>query len=118
GLEREIEILERLLGRRGVDARGQLGIELALFFDALENRGAALAELAEVLRAIADVAQLKLVEPAGGFLSIAGDEWERVAFVEERERALHLTRREAELVGDDRVEILRRHCCEFDAWVV
>src|SRR4051812_43047090 len=96
GLVREIEILERLLGVGGIDARFQRVVELALFFDALENRDAAFAELAEVLRAIANIAELNFVETAGGFLTVAGDEWKGVAFVEERERSGDLLRGERE----------------------
>ena len=110
GLERQVEILERLLRRRGVDARGERGVELALLLDALEDRGAALGELAEVLRAIADVAKLDFVEAARGFLAIAGDEGKGVAFVEERERAGDLLRGERQFAGD-RGDNIRRHRC-------
>src|SRR5262249_30648581 len=55
-LEREIEILERLLRFGRSDARGEIGIELALLGDAREIHGATFAELAQVLRAIADIA--------------------------------------------------------------
>ena len=86
-------------------ARAQLGVELALLVDGLQDRGAALLQLAQVLRALADVAQLHLVEAAGGFLAVAGDERQRVAFVEQRERAGDLARRERELLRHGRGDL-------------
>jgi hypothetical protein len=99
-LEREVQVLERLLRGRGREPRPQRVGELPLLLHRLHDRRAALLELAQVLRAIAHVAELHLVEAARGLLAVAGDERERVPLVEEGERLRHLARREGELGAD------------------
>jgi hypothetical protein len=60
----------------------QLGRHLALFLDRLDDRRAALLELAQVAQALLEQAQLDVVEPAGGFLAVARDERHGGAFIE------------------------------------
>jgi hypothetical protein len=47
-LVRQVEVFQFLLGGRRVDRGGQLGRQLALLLDALEHRGAAVFQLAQV----------------------------------------------------------------------
>ena len=82
GFVGEVQVLERLLRLRRVDGGFERVVEFALFVDALEDRGAAFVELREILRAVAHVAELDFVEPAGDFLTVAGDEGKGVAFAE------------------------------------
>jgi hypothetical protein len=88
------------LGLRALDAGAQLRRELALLVDGLEDGGAALVQLGQVLVAVADVAQLHLVQLARGFLAVAGDERDGVAGQQQLQRGGHLCRAQAELGGD------------------
>ena len=89
-LERQIQILEPRLGVRLLDRRRELRRELALFLDALEDRRAALLELAQVGQPLLERAQLGVVETAGGFLAIAGDERHGGLVVEQGDGRLDL----------------------------
>ena len=107
-LEREIEILELLLRLRRINASGERRLELALLFDALENRDAAFGKFAKILRAIADVvAELDFVETARCFFAVARDEGKRVAFVEQRGRPELAAVRVRKLAGNRGNEVLR-----------
>ena len=107
-LVRQVEVLERLLRRHGVELRRQLGRELALLLDGLADGRAAVGQLAQVLGALLDGAELRLVEPARGLLAIAGDERKRVALVEQGEGAGDVAWRERELGGDGGGELRER----------
>ena len=89
-LERQVEVFQLLLGRRGGDGLGQRGRELALLVDALEHRGAAVFQLAQVGQTRLELAQLRVVEVVGDFLAIAGDERHRRATVQQRHRRVDL----------------------------
>ena len=95
GLEGQIEVFQPL-GRVGVlNLLGQLGRELALRFDRLEDRRLAFGELANLADAKLNFANLLFVEAAGLILAIARDEGDGVPFVEQLERASHFFRRQA-----------------------
>ena len=68
----------------------QRGIELALLADRIEDGGAALFEFAQIVQALFQRAQLRVVERAGGFLAVSRDERNRRAAVEQRHRRLDL----------------------------
>ena len=80
----------RALAVGGEDGRFERGIELALLADRIENRGAALLELAQIIQPLFQRAQLRVVERAGGFLAVARHERNRGAAVEQRHRRLDL----------------------------
>ena len=86
-LEGQVEVFEALLGLGVLDGFAQRRVELALLGDTVDHRGAALLELAQVAEAFFEVAQLGVVEAAGDFLAVAGDEGHRRAFVEELHRS-------------------------------
>ena len=82
-LERQVEVFEFLLGRRGIDGGAQIGCQLALFGDALEHRRAAFFQFAQVAQAGFEFAQLDVIEVVGRFLAVARDEGNGGAAVEQ-----------------------------------
>ena len=92
GLVGQIEIFQFALVERGLDAGLQLVGQLALLGDGGQDGLAASHQLAEVAELLFDVADLDLVEVAGGFLAVAGDEGHGAALVEQSDHgdeALH-----------------------------
>ena len=98
-------------------------VELALRTDRLEDRGAALLELAQVAQPLLERAQLRVVETAGRLLAVAGDERHGRAAVEQPDRGAHLAGgrlkllRDAQVDGRGRAELGRcvrcRHLSSF-----
>lgn len=76
------------------------GRQLALLVDAGEDGGAAFLEFAQVGQALLQIAQPGVVEFAGRFLAIAGDEGHGGAFVEQGDGGDDLRRTDAEFDGD------------------
>ena len=99
-LERQIQIFEPRLGVRLLDRGGELRRELALLLDALQHGRAALLELAQVGEPLFEQPQLDVVEPAGGFLAIAGDEWNGGLAVEQGDGGLDLRQTGVDLFSD------------------
>ena len=99
-LERQIDVFQASLAVGGQDRGFQRGIELALLADRIEDRGAALLELAQIGQALFQLAQLRVVERAGRLLAVARNERHRCAAVEQRNRRLDLLLAHAELFGD------------------
>ena len=104
-LERQIDVFQAPLAVGGEDRRLQRGIELALFTDRIEDRGAALFEFAQVSQALFQRAQLRVVEPAGDFLAVARHERNRGAAVEQGDRRLDLLLANAKLFRDLSIDI-------------
>ncbi len=100
----QVEVFEAGLGVGEVDLALEFGGQLALFLDAGEDRDAALVQLAQVTQALFQVAQLGIVEAAGDFLAVAGDEGNGGAFVEQRHGGGDLLRAHAQLVGDTGID--------------
>ncbi len=96
----QVEVFQAGLGVGQVDLAGELGGEFALLLDAGEDRGAAFVQLAQVAQALLQIAQLGIVEAAGDFLAVTGDEGHGGAFVEQRHGGGYLLRAHAQLVGD------------------
>ena len=69
-LVRRIQVFELDLGLGGVDRAGELGRQLALFLDALENSRAAILQLAQVAEPLFQLSELRVVEAAGLFLAV------------------------------------------------
>ena len=90
GLEGKIKILEPLgiVGR--ANGGGQVGRELSLAVDRLEDRLFPLGQLAQPLHAKLDLADDHLVEVAGRFLAVSRDEGNGVPIVQEPNDALDL----------------------------
>jgi hypothetical protein len=100
GLVRQIEVFEARLGVGFEDALAQGVVELALFVDAGEDRGAAIFEFAQVAETFFEQAQLRVVEPAGDFLAVARDERHGRAAVEQFHGSFYLRRLRGDVLGD------------------
>ena len=96
----QIQIFEPRLRVGGVERRGQLRRELPLRRDAFDDRGAPIVELSQVRQPLGECAQLRVVEPAGCFLAIAGDEGHGGLVVEQRDRGLDLGHAHLKFVSD------------------
>ena len=107
-LERQIDVLQAPLAVGSQDRRLERGIELALLADRVEDRGAPLLQLAQIVEPLFERAQLRVVERAGGLLAIARDERHRRAAVEQRDGGIDLRLAHAELFGDPSSECLPR----------
>ena len=82
GLNGQVEVLEPLgvLGR--ADRRREVGVQLPLGLDRLEDRLLPLGQLAQPLDAKLDLVDHNLVQIPGPFLAISRDERNGVAFVQ------------------------------------
>src|SRR5262249_58557314 len=73
---------------------------------------AALLELAQIAQALLKCAQLRVIEPAGCFLAIAGDEGHGRAFIEQRRCCCYLSFANPKLLRDPPVN-RSRHASTF-----
>ena len=100
GLVGQVQVFQLLLGGRGLDGGAQLGRELALFFNAFEDGGAALVQLAQIAQARFQLAQLGIVQAVGGLFAVTGDERHGGAAVQQVDGRLHLTGLHANFTGN------------------
>ena len=96
----QVDVLEAGLRLGRPDALLQGRVELALLADLLQHGGAAVLQLAQVAQPLLQRAELGVVEGAGGFLAVAGDERHRRAVVEQGHGRRDLVGPHTELVGD------------------
>ena len=96
-LVRQIDVFEPRLRIRRHDLRFERGVELALLADRVEDRGAALFQLAQVAEPLLQRAQLRIVEHARRLFAVARDEGHRRAAVQKLDRRLDLLRPHAKL---------------------
>ena len=68
--------------------------------NALQDDAAPLLEVAQVGEAFFESAELRVVKTAGGFLAVAGDEWDGGLVIQERDGCSHLRNAHAQLFGD------------------
>ena len=99
-LERQIDVFEPALAVGGADRGFERVVELALLADRIEDDGAPLLQLAQIAQALVERAQLRVIERAGRFLAIAGDERHGRAAVEQRHRGRDLLVADAEFLRD------------------
>ena len=99
-LERQVDVFQLGFGVCGLNAFCQIICELALLFDRLGDGNASVLKFAQIDEPFFEFAQLAVIEPAGGFLAVAGDEGNRRAFVQHLYRGADLTGLAADLVGD------------------
>ena len=104
-LERQIDVFQASFAVGGEDRRFQRGIELALFADRIEDRGAALFKFAQIVQALFQRAQLRVVERAGDFLAVSRHERNRGAAVEQRDRRLDLLFADAEFFRNLSIDV-------------
>ena len=83
GFVGEVEVFERGFVVGGVNGSMQLVGEFALFFNAFQHGFFARFQLAQVLQALGEEAQLRVVQPAGRFFTVTGDERHGRAVVQE-----------------------------------
>ena len=107
GLVRQVQVFQPRLAVGGLDFRAQFIAELALLFDAGQDRGAAFFHLAQVAQAHFQVAQLGVVQAAGDFLAVAGDEGHGCAFIQQAHRRFHLGGLRADFHGDGLGDLAR-----------
>ena len=107
GLVGGVQILQSLLAVGLVDACGQLGRELALFGDRVQDGLAAGVQLAQIDQAFGQVAKLRVVQVAGDFLAVAGNERHGGPFVQQGDGGLHLLRPDRQFGGETLFQRLR-----------
>ncbi len=100
GLVGEVEILQSRLGVRHQNGLLQFRGELLLPGDGLENGGAPLFQLAQVVKPLLQGTQLGIVQAAGDLLAVAGDEGNRGAVVQQLYGGFHLAGACTEFLGD------------------
>src|SRR5690606_39747835 len=83
GLVGRVQVFQALLGIGGGNLLLQLGRQLALLGDRIQDGAASLFELAQVAQPHFQVAQHGVVQAAGGLFAVAGDEGHRGAVVEQ-----------------------------------
>ena len=106
-LIRQVQVLQPRLGVSGADLALELVGQLALGAHLGQDRIPALVEFAQVTQAFLERAQLRVVERAGGFLAVPGDERHGGAAVEQLHGGADLPDSHAQLVGDPLVHGLR-----------
>ena len=89
-LERRVDVFQAPLGVGGEDRRFERSVELALLANRIENRRATLFEFAQISQSLFERPQLRVVERAGQFLTVTGDERDGGAAVKQADRCLHL----------------------------
>ncbi len=112
GLVRQVQVFQARLGVRAQDVVAQFVAELALFVDAGQHRRAALFQLAQIGQPAFQVAQLGVVQAAGDFLAVAGDERHAGAFVEQGDGGMRLGSLGTDFIGDGLGDLLG----ELEVW--
>ena len=100
GLNGQVQVFEPLGVVGGADRRGEVGVQLPLRLDRLEDRLLPLGQLAQPLHAELDLADDHLVEVARPFLAVSRDERDGVPLVEELDDALHLHAPDLQVLRD------------------
>jgi len=108
-LEGKVEVLQRLQLVGRPQGRLQLGRQLALLLDALEDRLPALLEIAHIFDPLLDGAYLLLIQTSGRLLAITRNEGDGVVRIQQLDRALDLAPTQAQLFRDGGVHLLLFH---------
>ncbi|MPM54547.1 hypothetical protein SDC9_101325 [bioreactor metagenome] len=99
-LERQIDVFQFLLGRRGGNRGAQRIGQLALLVNGLEHRLAAVVQLAQIGQALVQRAQLRIVQTARGLLAVAGHKRNRGAAIEQLHCRAHLLRLDIQFLSN------------------
>ena len=113
GLVGQVDVLQPRLGVGGQDLRLELGLELALRADRVEDRDPALLQFAQVDEPFLEGAQLRIVQGAGHLLAVPGHERHGGAVVEKTDRRRHLPLLDRELFGDPLLDRLDHGLTNF-----
>ncbi|MNC10280.1 hypothetical protein D3C75_579190 [compost metagenome] len=106
GLVRQVQIFQPALGVGSEDLVAQLIAELALLTDAGQHRRTAVFQFTQVGQAGFQVAQLGVVQAAGDFLAVAGDERNAGAFIEQADGGADLCGLGTDFIGDGLGDLL------------
>lgn len=113
----QIQIFQARLVFRVHDGVEQFGRHLVLFRDRGHDGGAPLFQLAQVAQALFEQAQLDIVETAGRFLAVTGDEGHGGAFVEQFDGGGNLHRFGGKFKGKTLFDSGQHGCFQSDqAW--
>ena len=104
-LEREVDIFQPSLAVGSKDGGFERGVELALLAHRFQNGGTTRFQLAQVIQALLQIAQLRVVEPAGDFLAVPRHERHRGAAVEQGHGRLDLLLANAEFLRNLPVDV-------------
>ena len=99
GAERQVDVLQLGGIPRLVDALLQLGRQLVLLADGLQDGLLAAGQLAQLVELLADGGYLHFVEAAGALLAVAGNEGNGAPLLEQCQRAGDAVLRNAEALG-------------------
>ncbi len=102
----QIEVFQFRLGGGARQLQRQFVRHLALAVDAIDDRGASGFQLAEINQSFCQRAQLRIVKPACDFLTIARDEGNRRALVQQPYCGGRLIRASVDFCGNGRGESL------------
>ena len=86
----QIQVFQRLLGIGHFNGRIQCGGEFALIGNGFAHHLAPLRQLAQVIQALGQFTQLDVVQAAGDFFAVAGNEGHRGALIDQRHRCADL----------------------------
>ena len=114
GLEGQVQVFQLLFGGRGVDGGQQFGRHLALLGDAFDHGGAAVFQLAQIAQARLQLAQLDVVQAAGHFFAVTGDEGDGGAAIEQFHGGLDLLRADTDFSGQLGQDFLHRSVTSLD----
>ena len=104
GLVGEIDVLEAALAVGRQDRRFELGVELSLVADGVEDDLPPCFQLAQVAQPLLERAQLRIVQRSGDFLAVARDEGDGRSAVEQFDRGLDLLFLDPEFFGNARLD--------------
>src|SRR5690606_13819290 len=99
GLVWRVQVFQTLLGVGSVNLRPQLGRQLALGVNGLKYGAAPRFQLPRVDQPHFKVAQHRVIQAAGDFLTVAGDEGHGGAFIQQLYSGADLRRPDAEFSG-------------------
>jgi hypothetical protein len=99
-LVRQIQVFQQRFVVGVEDIVAQLWREFALLVNRFEDHLAPVFQLAQVTQTFFQIAQLRIVQPAGHFLAVTGDKRHGGAFVEQGDGGNNLSRASAEFEGD------------------
>ena len=99
-LEGQVQVFQLLFCRRGLQRGSQFGRQFALLVDVPDHGLAPVFKLAQVTQASLEFAQLDVVQPAGDFLPVAGNERHGGATVQQVHGGLDLACFDPDFCGD------------------
>ena len=100
GLVGQVQVFQPGLVGRSIECRFQFTGQLALLGNGLEDAVASLVQLAQIAQALVQLAQLGVIQPAGGFLAVAGHKRHGCSAVQQLHGSGHLAGADLEFLGN------------------